>query len=62
MWCNIIGNRLIGTIELPKRLNADSYLKFVEKTLEELLEDLHLEISQNMCYQHDGDWSTSREK
>jgi hypothetical protein len=54
VWGGIIGNKLIGLYILPPRLNAVSYLYFLNNHLAILLEDVPLLTRQNMWYLHDG--------
>lgn len=54
MWAGIIGDHLLGPVELPARLNGQAYLYFLQNTLPVLMEDLPLELRLRMWYQHDG--------
>lgn len=54
LWAGIIGNQLIGPIELPNNLNSQRYLDFLQNRLPELLEDIPLETRVGMYFQHDG--------
>lgn len=54
VWAGIIGNCMIGPIELPQRLNGDSYLLFLRETLPPLLENIPLITRMSMFYMHDG--------
>lgn len=54
LWAAIIGDQLIGPIEIPNRLNANEYLNFLQNNLGELLEDVPINARLNMYYQHDG--------
>ena len=54
LWAGIVNNALIGPFELPRRLNGDSYLQFLQKTLPELLEDIPCAVRCNMWLMHDG--------
>jgi hypothetical protein len=54
VWGGIIGNKLIKPYILAPRLNAVSYLDFLNNHLAILLEDVPLLTRQNMWYLHDG--------
>lgn len=54
VWVGIIGQYLIGPFILPRRLNGESYLDFLQNNLPLLLEDLPLEIRRNLWFMHDG--------
>jgi hypothetical protein len=54
LWAGIIGNKLIGPVIFPNRLNSENYLHFLNNELRELLEDIDLETRRTMWYQHDG--------
>lgn len=55
MWTGLIGNRIIGPVELPTPLTAQDYLHFLQHTLPGLL-NVHLtrEQQNNMIFMHDG--------
>lgn len=54
LWAGIIGNKLIGPIEIPNRLNSEQYLNFLQNQLGGLLEDVPLIARVGMYFQHDG--------
>lgn len=54
VWAGIAGNQLLGPHELPRRLNGDTYLEFLNTTFQDFLEDVPLNVRRNMWLQHDG--------
>lgn len=54
VWAGIIGNHLVGPFVLENRLNGESYLRFLQEELPNLLENVPLETRRNMWYMHDG--------
>lgn len=40
VWIGIMGNNVLGPVELPSRLNADHYLQFLQTTLPNLLDEI----------------------
>ncbi|GBM24186.1 hypothetical protein AVEN_4939-1 [Araneus ventricosus] len=50
----IVSDFLIGRYLLPKRLNGQCYLTFLEHVLPELLLDVRIAIRNRMWFQHDG--------
>lgn len=54
MWAAVIDDKLIGPVELPLRLNSESYLDFLRNHLGEMLEDVPLNVRTNLIFQHDG--------
>lgn len=54
VWCGVIGNTLLGPIELPPNLNGESYLNFLNNDLVDLLGDLPLQLRRNMWFMQDG--------
>ena len=54
LWAGMVGNQLIGPIEIPVRLNSEIYLNFLQNQLGELLEDVPLEVRLGLYFQHDG--------
>lgn len=54
LWSGILNGQLIGPFQLPDRLNGESYLRFLEENLDELLEDVDLMTIRNMIFQNDG--------
>lgn len=54
LWAAIIGDQLIGPIEIPDRLNANLYLNFLQNDLNPLFDDVPVNVRHNMYFQHDG--------
>ena len=54
VWAEIIGDRLLGPVVLPQRLNRETYLAFLQNILPPLMENVPLTIQQTMWLQHDG--------
>lgn len=54
MGTEIIECKLIGPFELPRRVNAEGYLHFLQNDLDGLLDDMSLETRRDMWLQHDG--------
>lgn len=54
LWAGIVNNQLIGPFVIPDRLNANTYLLFLQNNLNDLLEDVNLNVRQNMILQMDG--------
>jgi hypothetical protein len=54
VWVGIIENHLIRPYVLPRRLNGDGYLQFLNEVLPELLEEVSLAIQRDLWYLHDG--------
>lgn len=54
VWMGIIDHYLVGPFRLPNRLDGACYLRFLQETLPELLEDVPLNLRQNMYFMHDG--------
>lgn len=54
LWAGMIGNQLVGPIEIPTNLNSVRYLEFLQNELAGLLEDVPLASRVGMYFQHDG--------
>lgn len=54
VWAGILGDRLIGPVVLPNRLNGLDYHNFLVNDLPRLLEDVPLIQRQRMWYMQDG--------
>ena len=54
IWAGIVHDNLIGPYLLPARLNGHRYLRFLQRVLPELLEDVPLAVCERMWIQHDG--------
>ena len=53
-WEKIIGDRLLGTVLIPRRLNGETHLTFLQNPLPPLLENVPVGIRQTLWLQHDG--------
>lgn len=54
VWAGILGDTLLGPHVLPQRLNAASYLEFLENVLPNYLDDVPLLTRTQMWFMHDG--------
>lgn len=54
VWAGIIDDYLIGPFFLPRRLDGQSYLHFLEEDLPPMLEDLPILLRNQMWLMHDG--------
>lgn len=54
IWAGIVGDTLIGPFILPRILNGDTYLNFLQNELPALMEDVPLHVRQQMWFMHDG--------
>ena len=54
VWLGILGDRLLGPIFLPNRLNGDAYLDFLQNSLPQLLEEVPLNVRRDLWFMHDG--------
>lgn len=54
VWAGLVGDQLLGPHVLPERLNADSYLHFLQDALPEYLDDVPLALRQQLWFMHDG--------
>lgn len=54
VWGGIFNGRILPIIVLPNRLNAESYLMFLQNELNEMLEDVPVGLLNRMWFQHDG--------
>lgn len=54
VWMGIISNKLIGPYFLPDNLDGESYENFLRGDLGDLLDDLPLNLTRDMWFQHDG--------
>lgn len=54
VWAGIIDDYLIGPFFLPRRLDGQSYLQFLQEELPLLIEDLPLLLRNQMWLMHDG--------
>ena len=53
VWTGIVDDFLLGPYILPERLNANTYLIFLQNVLPELIHPIPLNIRRNMWFQHD---------
>ena len=54
IWSGIVDDNLIGPYLLPEHLNCHRYLRFLQRVLPELLQDVPLAVRKRMWIQHDG--------
>lgn len=54
VWAGIIGNHLVGPVQLPHRLNGPRFLEFLQNIFRELLWDIPLDNRRRMWLQLDG--------
>lgn len=54
VWAGIIGDHLLGPYLLPKRLDGNDYLTFLQQVLPDMLNDVRPHIRQVMWFQQDG--------
>lgn len=54
VWCGILGTEIIGPFFFDEPLNGRTYLNFLENHLPDLLDDVPLETTLSMFFQHDG--------
>lgn len=54
VWAGIVGDYLIGPYLMPVRLDAATYLIFLQQVLPELLQPVPANIQDRMWFQHDG--------
>ncbi|XP_058810115.1 uncharacterized protein LOC131675223 [Phymastichus coffea] len=54
MWTGLIGNQVIGPVQLPNPLNAENYLEFLQDILPGLLDGVPEELQENLIFMHDG--------
>ncbi|XP_058810894.1 uncharacterized protein LOC131675773 [Phymastichus coffea] len=54
MWTGLIGNQVIGPVQLPNPLNAENYLDFLQDILPGLLDGVPEELQENLIFMHDG--------
>ncbi|XP_044260986.1 uncharacterized protein LOC123008968 [Tribolium madens] len=53
LWAGILGDRIIGPVELPRILNAENYAKLLLHNLEDLLDNVPLQHLPQW-FQHDS--------
>lgn len=54
VWAGIIGDKIIGPVIIPNRLNGEIYLNLIRETLPGLLENVPLLLRRDMWFMHDG--------
>ncbi len=54
VWGGILGNLLIGPHFFHDTLNAQRYLRFLQKNLPELLQEVPMALHRNVYFMHDG--------
>lgn len=54
VWCGIIGDNVLGPVELPNRLNGASYLQFLRNNLDDLLNNANNINRRQMWFMQDG--------
>lgn len=54
VWCGIIGDHFLGPHELPRNLNGNNYLHFLQDDFIDMLDALPLNLRQNMLFMQDG--------
>lgn len=54
VWAGIVGDRLIGPVFLPLRLDGETYRDFLENELPVLLEEMPLADRNQLFFMHDG--------
>lgn len=54
VWAGIIENYLVGPFILPRRLDGQAYLHFLQENLPILLEDVPLNVRSHLWFMHDG--------
>ena len=54
VWGGIVGDHLLGPFFLPRILNGENYLHFLQHDLPGLLEEVPLHVRHNGYFMHDG--------
>jgi len=54
VWCAVLVDQLIGPFILEGRLTGETYLRFLQEELPQLLADVPLDKRSRMYFQHDG--------
>jgi hypothetical protein len=54
VWGGIVGSNVIGPYFLDGNLNGEKYLDFLNRQLEDLLEDVPLDVVRRVWFMHDG--------
>ena len=54
VWCAVLDDQLIGPFMLEGRLTGETYLRFLQEELPQLLEEVPLNKRGRIYFQHDG--------
>lgn len=54
VWAGIVGDEIIGPFYLPRILNGDIYLDFLQNDLPALLDNVPLNVRRDLYFMHDG--------
>ena len=54
VWCAVLDDQLIGPFILEGHLTGETYLRFLQEELPQLLEDVPLDKRSHMYFQHNG--------
>ncbi|KAJ8937688.1 hypothetical protein NQ318_015796 [Aromia moschata] len=54
IWVGMLGNNVLGAVELPSNLNSVNYFDFLKNGLPDLLDDVPLQDGVNMWFMQDG--------
>ncbi|KAJ8943253.1 hypothetical protein NQ318_009944 [Aromia moschata] len=54
VWIGVIDRYLIAPVILPNRLNSETYLKFLQNTFPDLLDEVPLQLRLEHWFMHDG--------
>ena len=54
VWCGILGSRLVRPIIYEETLTSDVYLNLLQNDIEDYLDELPLQTTQNCWFQQDG--------
>ena len=54
VWCAVLDDQLISPFILEGRLTGETYLRFLQKELPQLLEDVPLDKRSRIYFQYDG--------
>ncbi|CAG9796493.1 unnamed protein product [Diatraea saccharalis] len=54
VWAGVFNNVIFGPVFLPQRLDGAGYLRFINESLDEILEGISLAELRRAWFQHDG--------
>jgi hypothetical protein len=54
VWCGMYGKRIVGPFLYRQNLNGDRYLRILENTVQDFLEDIPLQRRLTIWFQQDG--------